>query len=66
MLGQQITVKAARTLAGRVAGIYGQALSTPIDGLTHTFPTPAHIAGLEGLRRSSGAPRCYRRQSPLH
>ncbi|NQS76875.1 MAG: helix-turn-helix domain-containing protein [Peptococcaceae bacterium] len=48
VLGQQITVKAARTLAGRVAGTYGQALSTPIDGLTHTFPTPAHIAGLEG------------------
>lgn len=48
VLGQQITVKAARTLAGRVAGTCGQTLATPIDGLTHTFPTPAHIAGLEG------------------
>ena len=48
VLGQQITVKAARTLAGRMA----QALGTPVDagveGLTHVFPTAEEILALEG------------------
>ena len=48
VLGQQITVKAARTLAGRLVSAYGTALVTPVDGLTHTFPAPADICGLAG------------------
>ena len=43
ILGQQITVAAARTLAGRVAASLGTPLETPVPGLTHTFPTPADI-----------------------
>ena len=43
ILGQQITVKAASTLAGRVACALGSPLDTHIAGLTHTFPTPADI-----------------------
>ncbi len=41
VLGQQITVKAARTLAARIVSALGTGISTPIEGLTHTFPTPA-------------------------
>lgn len=48
VLGQQITVKAAHTLAGRIVSVYGTALDTPVDGLTHTFPSPADICGLDG------------------
>lgn len=48
VLGQQITVKAARTLAMRMAAAYGTALSTPIEGITHCFSTPAEICGLDG------------------
>jgi AraC family transcriptional regulator of adaptative response / DNA-3-methyladenine glycosylase II len=42
ILGQQISVAAATTIAGRVASRWG----TPIDhanGLTHLFPTPPQI-----------------------
>lgn len=46
VLGQQITVKAARTLAARFAAAFGSALATPWAGLTRVFPAPAHVAGL--------------------
>jgi AraC family transcriptional regulator of adaptative response / DNA-3-methyladenine glycosylase II len=39
ILGQQITVKGATTLAGRIAKSYGQSVSTG-EGLSHLFPTP--------------------------
>ena len=48
VLGQQISVKAARTLAARMVAAYGAALTTPVEGLTHTFPCAADIAGLDG------------------
>lgn len=48
VLGQQITVKAARTLAARMASAFGTELPTSINGLTHTFPSPADICGLGG------------------
>lgn len=48
VLGQQITVKAARTLAARIVSTYGTEISTPIEGLTHNFPTPADFCNLEG------------------
>jgi AraC family transcriptional regulator of adaptative response / DNA-3-methyladenine glycosylase II len=48
VLGQQITVKAACTLAGRLAGSYGTPLETGIDGLTHAFPSPRNILALAG------------------
>ncbi len=42
ILGQQISVKAATTLAGRIAVRYGEPLRSPYTGgLTHLFPTPA-------------------------
>lgn len=46
VLGQQITVRAARTLAGRFAERFGTPLDTPFDGLTRLFPSPATVATL--------------------
>jgi len=48
VLGQQITVKAARTLATRLTEAFGTAVETGIAGLTHVFPSPADIVALEG------------------
>lgn len=46
VLGQQITVQAARTLAGRLAERFGTPIDTPFDGLTRLFPAPAALATL--------------------
>jgi AraC family transcriptional regulator of adaptative response / DNA-3-methyladenine glycosylase II len=44
VLGQQITVGAAVSLARRLVAKYGQPLENPEPGLTHLFPTPAALA----------------------
>jgi AraC family transcriptional regulator of adaptative response / DNA-3-methyladenine glycosylase II len=46
VLGQQITVKAARTLAGRFVAAFGEPLETPFPAVRRLFPTPARIAAL--------------------
>lgn len=46
ILGQQITVKAARTLAGRLAATFGQPLETPFEDLNRTFPGPEDLLRL--------------------
>lgn len=43
ILGQQISVRAATTLAGRIAERYGTPLKNPQPGLTHLFPTPGQL-----------------------
>ena len=48
VLGQQITVKAAGTLAGRLAQTYGTPVETGVEGLTHAFPSAHDIAALDG------------------
>lgn len=48
VLGQQITVKAAGTLAARLVAAYGKAFENGGDGLTHVFPAPATILALDG------------------
>jgi AraC family transcriptional regulator of adaptative response / DNA-3-methyladenine glycosylase II len=45
ILGQQVTVKAATTIAGRFVKAFGEAIETPHAGLDRLFPTPATIAG---------------------
>ena len=45
VLGQQITVAAACTLAARLVSQFGEPLGTPIAGLNRLFPTPAALAG---------------------
>jgi AraC family transcriptional regulator, regulatory protein of adaptative response / DNA-3-methyladenine glycosylase II len=47
LLGQQISVAAARTLAGRLVAIAGEPLEAPVGGVTHRFPTPAALAALD-------------------
>lgn len=49
VLGQQITVKAARTIAGRFVNTFGKPVTTEIPQLTHTFPLPEEIVALDGL-----------------
>ncbi|MDP3797075.1 MAG: AlkA N-terminal domain-containing protein [Polaromonas sp.] len=47
VLGQQITVAAARTLAQRMVDRFGEAIVTPWPQLTRLFPAPAVLAGLD-------------------
>jgi AraC family transcriptional regulator, regulatory protein of adaptative response / DNA-3-methyladenine glycosylase II len=47
ILGQQVSVAAARTTAGRLVEQYGQPLPEPVDGLTHLFPTASALADVD-------------------
>jgi AraC family transcriptional regulator, regulatory protein of adaptative response / DNA-3-methyladenine glycosylase II len=53
ILGQQITVKAASTIAGRFVEAYGEAIETPHAALSRLFPTPATIAALDASQVAS-------------
>jgi AraC family transcriptional regulator, regulatory protein of adaptative response / DNA-3-methyladenine glycosylase II len=61
ILGQQVSVRGARTLAGRLVAAFGRPLSGGgADGLTHFFPSPAALAaadlsriGLPGARAAA-------------
>jgi AraC family transcriptional regulator of adaptative response / DNA-3-methyladenine glycosylase II len=63
VLGQQVSVAAARTLAPRLVERFGEPIATPWDGIDRTFPTPQaiaaspveHIAELGILRTRAGA-----------
>ena len=44
ILGQQISVKAATTIAGRIADRYGEPIATDDESLNRLFPTPARLA----------------------
>jgi AraC family transcriptional regulator, regulatory protein of adaptative response / DNA-3-methyladenine glycosylase II len=48
VLGQQITVAAARTLAQRVVDRFGEPIATPFPQLTRLFPRPAVLAQAQG------------------
>lgn len=43
ILGQQVTVKAAGTLAGRLVQEFGKPLETNIEGISHVFPTACEL-----------------------
>ena len=45
VLGQQVSVKGARTLAARLVAAIGEPLAVPVEGVTHTFPSAEAIAG---------------------
>lgn len=47
VLGQQVSVKAARTHAGRIAAAYGQPVADAEGGLTHVFPAIGHLAEID-------------------
>ncbi len=44
ILGQQVSVAGARTLADRLVKSLGTPLAQPVGSLTHTFPTPEVVA----------------------
>ena len=46
ILGQQVSVVAARTVAGRFAAAFGDPIETPFAALTTVFPTAERIADL--------------------
>jgi AraC family transcriptional regulator of adaptative response / DNA-3-methyladenine glycosylase II len=54
ILGQQVSVAGARTLAGRLVLRFGAPLGSAETGLTHLFPTPAALA--EADPASMGVP----------
>jgi len=56
IIGQQVSVKGATTLAGRVVRRCGQEMTAPDGTITHFFPTPGALraANLEGLGLTGG------------
>ncbi|WP_183094743.1 AlkA N-terminal domain-containing protein [Nocardioides stalactiti] len=50
VLGQQVSVAGARTVAGRLVAEHGRAVPTDLPGLTHLFPSAAVIAGIDPER----------------
>jgi AraC family transcriptional regulator of adaptative response / DNA-3-methyladenine glycosylase II len=59
VLGQQVSVAGARTLAARLVAAHGEPLSNPVGNVTHVFPSAATIAGLQpedfAMPRARGA-----------
>jgi AraC family transcriptional regulator of adaptative response / DNA-3-methyladenine glycosylase II len=47
VLGQQISVAAATTLAARLVTSYGERLARPVGAVTHLFPTAAALASVD-------------------
>ena len=47
VIGQQVSVQAARTVLGRLVAAYGDPLPEPDGGLTHCFPSPEVVAALD-------------------
>jgi AraC family transcriptional regulator, regulatory protein of adaptative response / DNA-3-methyladenine glycosylase II len=47
VLGQQVSLGAAATVAGRLARAHGEALAAPCGSVTHLFPSPQTLAELD-------------------
>jgi len=47
VLGQQVSVKAAATLAARLTDAYGEEIETPFAELRRLSPRPEHLAGAD-------------------
>src|SRR4029077_9094871 len=47
VLGQQVSLKAARTHARRIVTAYGQPVTDANGGLTHVFPAIEHLAAID-------------------
>ncbi len=62
ILGQQVSVAGARTLAGRLALALGEELSEPAGDLARAFPTAEAVAdaSLDGLGLTGGRSRALR------
>ncbi|MCY4727710.1 helix-turn-helix domain-containing protein [Nocardioides sp. STR2] len=47
VIGQQVSVTGARTVAGRLVAEYGRPVETDVPGLTHLFPDAATLAAAD-------------------
>jgi AraC family transcriptional regulator of adaptative response / DNA-3-methyladenine glycosylase II len=57
ILGQQVSVRGATTLSGRLVATFGEPIRSPHAGVTHLFPRPEVIAGAdEGAIAAIGMP----------
>ena len=60
VLGQQVSVAGARTVAARLVARHGRPVARPVEGLTHLFPDAATLAALDpggaadAARRAAG------------
>jgi AraC family transcriptional regulator of adaptative response / DNA-3-methyladenine glycosylase II len=50
VLGQQVSLAGAATLAGRLVADYGAPLARPVGAVTHLFPTAGALAGADPER----------------
>ena len=49
IVGQQVTLAAARRTGARLVALYGRPLREPAGAVTHLFPTPAALAEADSL-----------------
>jgi AraC family transcriptional regulator of adaptative response / DNA-3-methyladenine glycosylase II len=62
VIGQQVSVSGARTVAGRLVDAAGEVLPEPVGAVTHLFPTPAALLALaEGRPGAFAMPASRRR-----
>ncbi len=59
VLGQQVSLRGAATLAGRLVREHGEPLARPLGGVTHVFPSAATLAEADPERLAM--PRARRR-----
>jgi AraC family transcriptional regulator, regulatory protein of adaptative response / DNA-3-methyladenine glycosylase II len=57
VLGQQVSLAGAATLAGRLVADCGEPLATPVGAVTHLFPTADAVAALDPERLAMPASR---------
>ena len=57
VLGQQVSVAGARTLAGRLVAAYGEPLLRPVGSVTHVFPAPGALVDVDPRQLAIPAPR---------
>ena len=63
VIGQQVSVAGARTVAGRLVEAAGEALPEPTGTLTHLFPTPEAVVALGESDPSAFAMPASRRRA---
>ena len=49
IVGQQVTLAAARSTGARLVALYGRPLEEPAGAITHLFPTPEAVAEVDSL-----------------
>jgi AraC family transcriptional regulator, regulatory protein of adaptative response / DNA-3-methyladenine glycosylase II len=50
VLGQQVSVRGAATLAGRLVAQHGEKLERPLGGVTHVFPSAEVLADVDPMQ----------------